>query len=61
MFSNLGVSEIIVIFFILLPALLIIITIMVLELKVPHGADMQSLLLLWPVFMICFARCNCVI
>jgi uncharacterized membrane protein len=29
----------------------IIITIMVLELKVPHGADFSVLLPLWPVFM----------
>jgi uncharacterized membrane protein len=29
----------------------IIITIMVLELKVPHGADFRVLLPLWPVFM----------
>ena len=29
----------------------IIITIMVLELKVPHSADFQALLPLWPVFM----------
>ena len=29
----------------------IIITIMVLELKVPHGEDLQALLPLWPVFM----------
>lgn len=31
--------------------LAIIITIMVLEMKVPHGTDWQSLLHLWPVFM----------
>jgi uncharacterized membrane protein len=31
--------------------LAIIITIMVLELKVPHGADLSSLLPLWPVFL----------
>ncbi len=31
--------------------LAIIITIMVLELKVPKGADLQSLLTLWPVFL----------
>jgi uncharacterized membrane protein len=30
---------------------IIIITIMVLELKVPHGADFSVLLPLWPVFM----------
>jgi uncharacterized membrane protein len=29
----------------------IIITIMVLELKVPHSPDFQALLPLWPVFM----------
>jgi TMEM175 potassium channel family protein len=29
----------------------IIITIMVLELKVPHGADWASLLALWPIFL----------
>jgi len=29
----------------------IIITIMVLELKVPHGADFRVLIPLWPVFM----------
>jgi uncharacterized membrane protein len=29
----------------------ILITIMVLELKVPHGADFRVLLPLWPVFM----------
>lgn len=29
----------------------IIITIMVLELKVPHSADFHALLPLWPVFM----------
>jgi uncharacterized membrane protein len=29
----------------------IIITIMVLELKVPHGADFSMLLPLWPVFV----------
>jgi TMEM175 potassium channel family protein len=29
----------------------IIITIMVLELKVPHGADWSSLLSLWPIFL----------
>lgn len=29
----------------------IIITIMVLELKVPHGADFKVLLPLWPAFM----------
>ena len=29
----------------------IIITIMVLEMKVPHGADMASVLALWPVFL----------
>jgi hypothetical protein len=29
----------------------IIITIMVLELKVPHGADWATLLPLWPVFL----------
>jgi uncharacterized membrane protein len=29
----------------------ILITIMVLELKVPHGADLQALLPLWPVFL----------
>lgn len=29
----------------------IIITIMVLELKAPHGAEMRDLLLLWPVFL----------
>jgi uncharacterized membrane protein len=29
----------------------IIITIMVLELKVPHGAEFRVLLPLWPVFM----------
>jgi uncharacterized membrane protein len=29
----------------------ILITIMVLELKVPHGADFKVLLPLWPVFM----------
>jgi ABC-type polysaccharide/polyol phosphate export permease len=29
----------------------IIITIMVLELKVPHGADFKVLIPLWPVFM----------
>jgi uncharacterized membrane protein len=28
----------------------IIITIMVLEFKVPHGAELQDLLPLWPVF-----------
>ncbi len=31
--------------------LAIIITIMVLEMKVPHGADLDSLLPLWPVFL----------
>jgi uncharacterized membrane protein len=31
----------------------IIITIMVLELKVPHGADFSVVLPLWPVFMSC--------
>jgi uncharacterized membrane protein len=31
--------------------LAIIITIMVLEMKVPHGADWQTLLQLWPVFI----------
>jgi uncharacterized membrane protein len=30
---------------------IIIITIMVLELKVPHGADFRVLIPLWPVFM----------
>ena len=29
----------------------IIITIMVLELKVPHGADLDSIEPLWPVFV----------
>jgi hypothetical protein len=29
----------------------IIITIMVLELKVPHGADLRALLPLWPIFL----------
>ena len=29
----------------------IIITIMVLELKVPHDPDFRALILLWPVFM----------
>jgi uncharacterized membrane protein len=29
----------------------ILITIMVLELKIPHGADLQALLPLWPVFL----------
>jgi uncharacterized membrane protein len=29
----------------------ILITIMVLELKVPHGADLNALLPLWPVFL----------
>jgi uncharacterized membrane protein len=28
-----------------------LITIMVLELKVPHGADLNALLPLWPVFL----------
>jgi uncharacterized membrane protein len=32
-------------------AIAIIITIMVLELKVPHGAEFSVLLPLWPVFM----------
>jgi uncharacterized membrane protein len=31
----------------------ILITIMVLELKVPHGADLAALAPLWPVFMSC--------
>jgi len=31
--------------------LAIIITIMVLELKVPHGADLAALVVLWPVFV----------
>jgi len=31
--------------------IVIIITIMVLELKVPHDPDFRALLLLWPVFM----------
>jgi len=31
--------------------LAIIITIMVLEMKVPHGTDLQSLLHIWPVFV----------
>jgi uncharacterized membrane protein len=29
----------------------ILITIMVLELKVPHGADLGALLPLWPIFL----------
>jgi uncharacterized membrane protein len=29
----------------------ILITIMVLELKVPHGADLNALLPLWPIFL----------
>jgi len=32
----------------------IIMTIMVLELKVPHGGDLNSLLLVWPTFVIYF-------
>jgi uncharacterized membrane protein len=36
----------------------IIITIMVLEFKVPHGAELQDLLPLWPVFLsTCLALC----
>jgi uncharacterized membrane protein len=31
--------------------LAIIITIMVLELKVPHGEDLHTLLGLWPIFL----------
>ena len=32
-------------------AIIITITIMVLELKVPHGADLRVLIPLWPAFM----------